>query len=329
MKLGAHSLDDVCQALSRRPELELKRDVRLPARVLGAFGESAWFESAGQIANGDDTAALPDGEGFVLFAAEGMRPEFVASDPWFSGFCSVMVNLSDIAAMGGRPWAVVDVLFAGSSDNEQVLLGMREASRRFGVPIVGGHTTRVGGESALAVAVVGRARRLISGFRARPGQAVLAAYDLRGAFRGASTHFDAASGASAEQLRRNLRVLPEVAEAELVCAGKDVSMAGLCGSLAMLLETSRVGARLDLESVPSPREVDAVRWLSAFPSFGFVLTAERERAAEVCARFEDAGLSCHVVGEIDASRRLELCAGGERALYADFGSETLTGFGAR
>ncbi|HET9933425.1 MAG TPA: sll0787 family AIR synthase-like protein [Polyangiaceae bacterium] len=328
MKLGGYSLSTLCEALRARPELELKRDIRLPARVLGARSESAWF-AGGDIANGDDTAALPDGDGFTLFAAEGMRPEFVAADPWFAGFCAVMVNLSDVAAMGGRPWAVVDVLFSGSSDNEQILLGMREASRSFGVPIVGGHTTRVDGNSVLAVAVLGRARRLISSYRARPGQAILAAFDLRGAFRGATSQFDAATSASAATLRRNLSVLPELAEAELVSAGKDVSMAGLCGSLAMLLETSGVGARLTLDEVPAPPNVDALRWLTAFPSFGFVLTAEPERAEEVQRRFAAVGLTCSVVGEIDASRRLELCSFGERALYADLGVEVLTGFGSR
>ena len=150
MKLGGYSLAELCRALRERPELELKRDIRLPARVLGIPTESAWFPG-GPIANGDDTAALPDQDGFTLLAAEGMRPEFVAADPWFAGFCAVMVNLSDVAAMGGRPWAIVDVLFSGGSDAEQVLLGMRDASRAFGVPIVGGHTTRVSGASSLAL----------------------------------------------------------------------------------------------------------------------------------------------------------------------------------
>lgn len=328
MKLGGYSLAHLCSRLRSRPELELKRDIRIPARVLGAPTESAWFPS-GVIANGDDTAALPDGDGFTLFAAEGMRPEFVAADPWFAGFCAVMVNLSDVAAMGGRPWGVVDVLFSGDSDNEQVLLGMREASRTFGVPIVGGHTTRVAGPSSLAVAVLGRARRLISSYRARPGQAILAAFDLRGRFRGSTTQFDAATSASADTLRRSLSILPELAEAELVSAGKDVSMAGLCGSLAMLLETSGVGARLELERVPAPENVDAVRWLTAFPSFGFVLTAEPARADVIRRHFDAAGVTCDVVGEIDASCRLELHVGSERALYADLSSDALTGFGAR
>ncbi|MGC4094867.1 MAG: sll0787 family AIR synthase-like protein [Polyangiaceae bacterium] len=297
MKLDGYGLRTLCAALRARPELALKRDIQLPAKAFGAEQRSAWFATDRPILNGDDTAALPDGDGYVLFAAEGMRPEFVAADPWFAGFCSVMVNLSDVAAMGGRPWAVVDVLYLGQGDNDQVLKGMRDAAREFGVPIVGGHTTRVSGDSGLSVAVLGKARRLISSHQARPGQQLLAAYDLRGAFRGSSGNFDAATNASSARLRANLALLPELAEAELVPAGKDVSMAGLCGSLAMLLETSRVGATLRLGDVPAPAFVEPLRWLTAFPSFGFVLTASPQAAPEVCRRFEAAGVDCRVVGE--------------------------------
>src|SRR5258706_10059198 len=140
----------------------MKRDIQLPSRVFGGGSQSAWFPSREAILNGDDTAALPSEDGYTLFAAEGMRPELVAADPWFAGFCSVMVNLSDVAAMGGRPWAVVDVLFMGTGENERVLEGMLAASELFGVPIVGGHTARIAGPTLLAVAVRGRAQGLFS-----------------------------------------------------------------------------------------------------------------------------------------------------------------------
>ena len=326
MKLGERSLAELCAALRERPELGLKRDIQLAASVFPRAAASAWFPG-GRILNGDDTAALPDADGYTLFAAEGLRPEFVADEPWFAGFCSVMVNLNDVAAMGGRPWAVVDVLFMGSGDNQRVLEGLRDASEAFGVPVVGGHTARVTSGTALAVAVLGRARRLISSHHARPGQALLLAVDLRGKFRGRSGNFDAATTASPEALRRNLSILPELAEAELCRAGKDVSMAGLCGSLLMLLETSGVGGWLDLDAVPAPPGVEPERWLGAFPSFGFVLATETEKAAEVTARFEAAGVACRSVGGIDDSRVLTLCAGGKRAVYADLAESGLTGFG--
>ncbi|HYQ04864.1 MAG TPA: sll0787 family AIR synthase-like protein [Polyangiaceae bacterium] len=321
------SLSMLARELRGRAELDLKRDIQLPARMFGRASRSVWFPNPEPILNGDDAAALPDGDGFVLFAAEGMRSEFLAIDPWFCGFCSVMVNLNDIAAMGGRPWAITDVLFMGTGENERVLEGMRFASEVFGVPIVGGHTSRVSGASFLAVSVLGKAKRLISAHQARPGQHLLVAVDLRGTFRGLGGNFNAASTASPSQLRRQLALLPELAEAGLVSAGKDISMAGVCGSLLMMLETSGVGATLDLQRLPAPANAEPFRWLNAFPSFGFVLSVEPDSVGEVCARFEQLGVTCAATGEVTNHARLELSYGSERANYWEL-SEALTGFGA-
>src|SRR5690606_11401667 len=123
---------------------------------------------------GDDAAAIPDGDGYLLLAAEGMQAAFAQSDPWFAGYCSVMVNVSDVAAMGGRSLAAVDVLFTGSAgDNHRVLAGIKEASDAFGVPIVGGHTGRASGAPVLAVAILGRAQRLLPSSGAQAGQSLL------------------------------------------------------------------------------------------------------------------------------------------------------------
>jgi AIR synthase-related protein len=332
MRLELGSLAALVRALRTRVELGFKRDIQLAAGSFGAVTTSAWFPSVESIRNGDDTAALRSGDEYVLFAAEGMRAEFVASDPWFAGFCAVMVNVSDVAAMGGRPWAIVDVLFLGSGDNARVLDGMSKASELFGVPVVGGHTARVGGGSMLAVAVLGRANRLITSHGARPGQVLVMAVDLRGSFRGPGGNFNAATAAPAHQLRSALAVLPELAEANLVSAGKDISMAGLCGTIAMLLETSGVGATLDLSAVPSPPDVDAERWLTAFPSYGYVLAVEPPHVAEVCARFDAVGVTAAPIGEFVPTRHLELRsharAEAERAVYLDLSESSLTGFGA-
>ena len=326
MNIETGSLGALVRELRGRAELDLKRDIQLAARTFGSVSQSSWFANGTPICNGDDAAALPDGDGFVLFAAEGMQREFLAADPWFCGFCSVMVNLNDIAAMGGRPWAITDVLFMGTGENERVLEGMAFASEVFGVPIVGGHTSRVSGASFLAVSVLGKAKRLISGHAARAGQTLLVAVDLRGTFRGRGGNFDAASTAPPARLRAQLALLPELAEAGLVSAGKDISMAGVCGSLLMMLETSAVGARLDLSHLPAPPKVEPLRWLGAFPSFGFVLSVEPSAVRTVCARFEAAGVACAAVGEVESEPRLELAYRDERAEYWDL-SQPLTGFG--
>jgi AIR synthase-related protein len=326
MKITA-PLEAIARELRARPELEYKQDIQLAARTFGREVVSALAPGGPKIVNGDDTAAIEAFGEYMLLAAEGMRAEFVAADPWFAGFSSILTNVNDVAAMGGRPWAVVDVLFLGVGDNDRVLEGMSAASAAYGVPVVGGHTTRVAGASMLAAAVVGRARRLLPSSGARPGHALLAAVSLSGSFRGPGGNFNAATTAPSHVLRAQVALLPELAEAGLVAAAKDISMAGLCGTLVMMLEASRCGARVDLARVPAPGGVEPVRWLTAFPSFGFLLAADPRDVAAVCARFDAVGVACAPVGEITEGTRLDLCHGREREVFWDLATAPLTGFG--
>ncbi|MBC7938510.1 MAG: hypothetical protein H7Z19_01905, partial [Chitinophagaceae bacterium] len=90
-----------------------KRDIAgAIAQLRGAGHVQVQGAGIAQVRNGDDCAAIPDGDGHLLFAIEGFVEDFVAQMPWFAGYCGVMVNLSDIAAMGGRAIAVVDALWS-------------------------------------------------------------------------------------------------------------------------------------------------------------------------------------------------------------------------
>ena len=103
-------------------------------------------------------------------------------------------------------------------------------------------------------------------------------------------------------------------------------MGGVVGTLLMLLETSGVGAVLDLDAIPRPPEVPLDRWLVVFPSYGFLLSVRPERAAEAQAAFTRRALACAAVGQVDASRRLELRSGAEQQVMWDLAAEPLTGF---
>jgi len=316
--------------LRQHDALSAKRDIQRISACLPHTAAPAWPGLGPQsrlIKNGDDAAAIPDGDGFLLVAAEGMLPRFVQAEPWFSGFCSVMVNISDICAMGGRPLAVVDVLFSGNqTDNGRVLAGMRDASEAFGVPVVGGHTSRLAGPTALAVAIVGRARRLITSFDARPGQKLVFAVDQRGAYRGPGDNFNAATCATSSELRSRYSLLADLSEGGLVNAGKDVSMAGVLGTLAMLCESSGVGASVELDAIEPPLGISLERWLTTFPSFGFILAIDDDKLPESLARFGGVGVSAKVIGSVDDSERIQLSLGRETALYLDLAKEAVTGF---
>jgi selenophosphate synthetase-related protein len=186
-------------------------------------------------------------------------------------------------------------------------------------PIVGGHTARLPLERGplLAAAIVGRAHRLISSFTARAGDTLLMAVDLRGSYRGEGTPFwNASTDAPPARLRSDLEILPALAEAELVTAGKDISNGGLPGTLAMLLATSRCGATVALDSVPRPAGAPLERWLASFPSFGFLLTAAPEHATEVARNFQARDIACAAIGRIEEGDAIWFERGAERVEFA-------------
>jgi AIR synthase-related protein len=274
------------------------------------------------VALGDDCAAIADGEGYLLFAIEGMVSDFVSAMPWFAGYSSVMVNISDIHAMGGRALAVVDALWSrGGEAAEEVLAGMAAASVAYGVPIVGGHTNTRSDAAQLAVSIVGRANALLSSFNAKPGDALMMAVDLRGRFEEPYPFWNASVGAPSPRLRADLELLPLLAESGLCDAAKDISMAGTLGTALMLLECSRVGARIDLDRIPKPAGVSLDRWVSAFPSFGYLLSVRQEHVAAVQARFDARSLACAVIGSVEATSELILHQQGDAALLWDFNRE--------
>ncbi|MBF2075457.1 MAG: sll0787 family AIR synthase-like protein [Synechococcales cyanobacterium C42_A2020_086] len=278
---------------------------------------------------GDDCAAIPDGEGYLLLAAEGMSPALVEHEPWFAGWCAVMVNLSDIAAMGGRPIALVDTIWSGSSEMTQPLWqGMQAAAQAYGVAIVGGHTNHHSPYNALSVAILGRATRLISSFAARPGDTLLMAVDLNGALYRQYSFWNAATEADPQRLRQTVQILPTLADAGLCDAGKDISMGGIVGTLLMLLETSGCGAVLNLPQIPRPDSVPLERWLLCFPSFGFLLSVRPSQVAVVQAHFQQQQIACAAIGQITNSQQLWLQDDTDRLLFWDLAQTPLTGFTA-
>ncbi|OAI11020.1 hypothetical protein A1507_21020, partial [Methylomonas koyamae] len=280
------------------------------------------------VAVGDDCAAIPDGDGFLLLASEGYLNDFVASQPWFAGYCGVMVNVSDIYAMGGRPIAVVDAIWSdGAGQAKPILEGLATAAQVYGVPVVGGHSNLRNDRPQLSVAILGRAKKLLSSFAAKPGQQLLAAIDLRGHFREPYLWWDASTGAPPERLRQDLEILPTLAETGLCAAAKDISNAGIVGTQLMLLECSDLGGVIDLEAIPRPEGMDLERWLRCFPSFGFVLSVDTDNSDAVIELFCQRGIACAAIGTTDASRQLRLARGDEQQLLWDLNEQPLTGCG--
>lgn len=310
------TLDGLAARLRQSCNIAAKQDIGAIARRLGLADQA--------VPVGDDCAAIPDGDGYLLLAIEGFMNEFVAADPWFAGWCSVMVNLSDIAAMGGRPIAVVDAIWADGEANAAPMLdGMRAASEAFGVPIVGGHTNIRTAQSQLSVAVLGKAKALLTSFDAQPGHRLIAATDHRGAYRAPFSNWNAATTAPIGRQRADLELLPQIAEAGLCHAAKDISQGGIIGTAIMLAECSGVGIDIDIDAVPVPEGVELSRWLESFPSFGYLLSVASEHVDAVIARFAARDIIAADIGAVTASSLVTIGSGHERCTFYDHASAPL------
>ena len=317
--LGSAALAGIAETLRSSRAFASKTDIAGAAARLGLSGANA-------IAVGDDCAAIPNGDGYLLLAIEGFISAFVAADPWFAGWCGVMVNISDVAAMGGRPIAMVDAIWAsGTESGDPILSGLRDASAAFGVPIVGGHTNLRAESQQLSVAILGRAQRLLTSFDAVPGDRLVAAIDLRGRYRDPFPNWEAATEAPAGRLCGDIELLPLIAEAGLSVAAKDISQAGLVGTAMMLAECSGVGLSIDVAAIPRPEGVLLERWLLTFPSFGYILAVPSGHVGAVIARFAARGIAAADVGAVTMGSVVEVRDGSARETVWDFARNPLIG----
>jgi putative N-acetyltransferase (TIGR04045 family) len=227
---------------------------------------------------GDDGAPVPGSD--LIAACDAVLPSMVERDPEWAGWCSVLVNLNDLAAMGATPVGLLDALGARDrSFASRVLAGLRRASTAYAVPILGGHT-QFGVPAALAVTALGQAVRPVPGGGGRPGHEIRLTADLDGGWRPgyAGRQWDSTSRRRTPELRA---MLGSVASAQ-PAAAKDVSMAGLVGTLGMLAEASGCAAVLDVAAVPRPASATVGDWLTCFPGFA-MLTTDRPGTAPIQA----------------------------------------------
>jgi putative methanogenesis marker protein 2 len=292
---------------------EMVRAIRIDApHVIASFGE--------------DAAVIEHGDEVLLLAADGIWSRLMEADPYWAGYCSVLVNIHDIAAMGGRAIAMVDV-FSISDENirSKVLEGMHAASSQFGVPIVGGHLHPDTPYSVIDVAILGVASRdaVIYSHTANTGDVVIIAIDLAGRVHpSCALNWDSVTMKPAEVVRAQVHILEELGTAHLVTAGKDISNPGIIGTLGMLLEVSGKGAMIDLDLIPRPdlkaHFMTFEQWIRCYPGMGFVFTARPEHAETIAQKFSKVGMTAQVIGKVDETRELRISYNGEDSSVFDF-----------
>jgi uncharacterized protein len=310
-------LAELAEVLRSSPGWRAKTDI---AVVRDVFGASDWLRGPG-----DDGAAVLVGSEEVIACGEAILPSFVEHDPYGAGMAAVLTNVNDVAAMGAVPLAIVDTVVGPPETCRAVLDGMRVASALYDVPVVGGHLTKSADRVALSAFALGRCPgRPLAATRVAPGQALALIVCLEGKMRPDFPFFPSFDERG-RRLAGDVRLLAELAADGVVEAAKDVSMAGLFGSIAMLLEPTRRGASVPVAAVPVPPGLGFDAWSLCFPCYAFLVTTAPEHEDRCRHAVERRGLTYAPLATVDASGVLGLVDEGDAAVLVDLNTEPVTG----
>ena len=271
---------------------------------------------------GDDASAIDIGDNqVVLLAADGIWGDLMNVDPYWAGYCAVLVNVNDIAAMGGKPIAMVNIMAVDNDEiYEEILSGIVDGCRKFNVPMVGGHLHPDAEYNSLDVAIAGIASKdsLITSSGANVGDKVLVAIDTDGRqYPGIPLNWDTTYEKDAKLVQDQIKIMQKIAEEHLPSAGKDISNPGTLGTLEMLLEASGVGASVELEKIPRNKDVDWDMWLRAYPGAAFVMTAPEENAQAIIDALSPYSFEVAVIGDVIEEKKLYLSSGDEKLVLFD------------
>ncbi|NLN71446.1 MAG: methanogenesis marker 2 protein [Thermoplasmatales archaeon] len=317
-------LDGAVNAIRTFPGVTRKRTIREIVRFLPTDSFSTVAAS-----EGEDAAAIEFGDDYILFAADGIMEALVKSDPFFAGYFSVLVNVNDIAAMGGKSLAMVDVM--SIKDDEvcaQILKGLEAAVKKFNVPVVGGHTHPDCGYQAIDVSIIGSVPKtdIIRSDMAETGNDIVFAMDLDGHFPVSLPYaWETTFSKDDDYVQKQMALLPKIASEHLATAAKDMSNPGCIGTLGMLLEASGKGGYVDMNRIPVPEGADFMQWILAYQGYGFVVTCRPENSRRLISLFESVGVAAAVVGSIEDGSRLRLVSGEEERVLFDFSKDMITG----
>lgn len=280
-------------------------------------------------AEGEDAAVLENGDMCVLFAADGIMEKLMEADPFLAGYYAVLVNVNDIAAMGGTPLGMVDVISINSGYLDSDLIrGIKYGVEKFNVPLVGGHTHPDCHFNSIEISIIGSVKKddVLLSSTAKDGDDIVFIMDLDGRFPESVPYtFDTTSMKPNGLVQAQMDAVTIVAKRHLAHACKDMSNPGHIGTLGMMLESSEMGAVVDVTRIPIPEGVDDIKWATAYQGCGFVFSCDPTHSKEIIDVFSKVGCDGAVVGKVDGSKVLRITDGKDEAVLFDFSKDIITG----
>jgi thiamine-monophosphate kinase len=317
-------------------------------KTLGGLGEreairiiERLIKSDAVVGIGDDCAAIDIGDKYLLITTDMMVTKThipKGMGAYDIGWSIIAVNLSDIAAMGGRPLGLVTAIGITRGHPieflEQMVDGMNDCARRFNTSVVGGDT-KEHDDLVLCGTAFGEIdkRKILLRKGAKPGDLIAVTGALGRA--GAGYHSLKRSLALRDAEAALKRPWPRVKEGmALADSGFVTSCMDISDGLsASIFEMSRVSGNtyeVDYAKVPKAPEVDMAfhdleRQKDLVLNFGddfeLLFTIKREAEEQLTKLSKEIGTPMTVIGKVTSGEQNILIDNGKREKLENLGYE--------
>ena len=217
---------------------------------------------------GDDCTVLSMGDEALVMTTDMLIEDVhflrFASSAEEVGHKSLMVNISDVAAMGAKPVAtLLSIALPESAQGEwaeRFMRGYHEASQREGVALVGGDTTASKDKIAINVVAIGRApmKNIKRRSEAKVGDVIAVTGKLGISSKGlVDIMFGDLNTAAAKHHRLGQARTAEGAwlgARSEVHAMMDISD-GIASDIKHIMELSKVGAEIHIDKIPTDYDI--------------------------------------------------------------------------
>ena len=291
---------------------------------------------------GDDCAAFTIGDEYLLVTTDMITQKThipAGMTPYQIGWFVVAINLSDIAAKGGRPLGLVLALGLPKNTSElfltELMKGADACATHFDTSIVGGDT-----KENPDITICGTAFGMVKKdeFMPRKGAeigdvvAVTGSLGKAGAGYLASKHYTRDTAL----LKGLFEPIPRVREGRLLASLKIVSSCmdisdGLSSSLYQLMELNHVGFEIDSEKLPIASEllklkdhltIDMTECAVHFGGdYELLLTISSENFEKAKKNVEKTGSTLTVIGRVTKNKEIILKSKTERKILENKGYE--------
>ncbi len=302
-------LKKIAESIKCNPLILEKKDINPVVQ----FIDKNSFNSARILSDlGEDAAAIRMNDNkLILITTDRIRTSYIEKYPFGAGFSSILVSIDDIYSCGGIPLAASIIISTKDTEMSQELLdGICEASRKFRVPIVRGHTNIHGQSYELSSTIIGEVQKehYISAGNAQVNDNIILAVDFEGKIGKASKfYYDTVTFKNSEIVLNKRKSMNIIAERKLANASKDISNGGIFGTLLQMINYSKVGANVNINKIEIPpilkkKNYDLETYIRMYLTTSYILSAPENKCKQIIEIFKDHRLDSRIIGKINSSK---------------------------